>query len=44
MKKQLQKVLKFKRTMSFIFADKMITETWIWFGKFEFSTNKPIRP
>lgn len=42
MKKLLNKVLKFRRTVSFIFADKMITEEWTLFGKFKFSTHKPL--
>lgn len=42
MKKLLNKVLKFRRTVSFIFAEKMITEEWTLFGTFKISTSKPV--
>lgn len=42
MKKLINKVLKFRRYVSFAFADKTITETWTLFGTIEFSTHKTI--
>jgi len=44
MKKILLKILKFRRTVSFAFAGKTITETWILFGVFKFSISKNINP
>lgn len=40
MKKLLNKVLKFRRSVSFIYADKMIKEEWILFGTIKFSNYK----
>lgn len=42
MKKLINKVLKYKRTISFAFAGRTITETWTLFGTFKFSTHKTI--
>lgn len=42
MKKLINKILKFRRTVSFVYAEKTITDTWIWFGKIKFSTYKTI--
>lgn len=40
MKKIIHKILKFKRTVSFVYAGKTFTETWILFGFIKFSTFK----
>lgn len=42
MKKSLNKVLKFRRTISFIFSEKMVTEEWTLFGMFTISTRKAL--
>ncbi|WP_262714086.1 hypothetical protein [Chryseobacterium sp.] len=40
MKKLINKVLRFRRTVSFIYSEKMIQEEWIFFGTFKIVTQK----